>query len=339
MQQRLAEKEAELAKERAQCQELSAQHRKLIESMGHMSGGHGAASGSADTKKNPAHIHADSMHVGSVEWGLLLSKHNLQMQIPPKERRMEDVVSDLLQVIAMQQAVLDHSKIKIPQALKSARSVDTGDSTFLTTADETEPGHHESEDRANGTGDCRTIYTIPCKIHGPQGVELEEETSGAGVSDAAGKKESKSRYKKTSKSVNELGGLFKPAGEYLQGRGLGSDVPNFLKMHGHVRNLKLSKREAEKIVFDCWKKKDEMEEKVKKPLPLLDFFFEFMKTTHGTQAAVAEMSYNLLDALNRFSYSTDCLMFLKMIEGHLSEQYRKDELESFKRLFVMLSGT
>jgi hypothetical protein len=338
MQQRLAEKEAELAKERAQFQELSAQHRKLIESMGHMSG----ASGSADTKKNPAHIHTDSMHVGSVEWGALLSKHNLQMQIPPKERKMEDVVSDLLQVIAMQLAVLDHSKIKTPLALKSARSVDAGDSTFLTTADETELDHYEGEDRANGTGDCRTIYTIPCKIHGPQGIELEEETSGAGVSDvagAAGRKESKSRYKKPSKNVNVLGGLFKPAGEYLQGRGLGSDVPNFLKMHGHVRNLKLSKKEAEKIVFDCWKKKDEMEEKVKKPLPLLDFFFEFMKTTHGTQAAVAEMSYNLLDALNRFSYSTDCLMFLKMIEGHLSEQYRKDELESFKRLFVMLSGT
>jgi hypothetical protein len=332
LQQRLLETEAELVQERTKLKTMQ-------DMQGAMQGMQGAGAASANTNAAAAvRKGGGTAHAAALDWGSLLARHSLQMQTPPQERAMEDVVNDLLQVIAIQQTVLTESDIEIPGVL-APNSGAAGDSTFLTTGAETDLDHHEGASDGQESKGGRPIYLIPCHVHGEQGMEVQEEHSAAGVSEEVAvlrKPNQTGRKGAAARKVGALGGLFKPAGPYIEGRGIGNEVPNFLKLHGHVRNLKLSKREAEKVVQECWKKKDEAEEKLQRPLPLVDFFFEFMKTKHGTQAAVAECSYNLLDALNRYCYSTDCLMFLKMIESQLSEHFRKDELETFRHLYNCL---
>ena len=45
-----------------------------------------------------------------------------------------------------------------------------------------------------------------------------------------------------------------------------------------------------------------------------------------TQALIAEFGYNLIDALERYIDDSDCLIFLKILQGEFAEEVRDDQL-------------
>lgn len=102
----------------------------------------------------------------------------------------------------------------------------------------------------------------------------------------------------------------------FQGRGVSADIPAFLRYSGRLRNRYLSKQDVERIVKIVWMKKERERDKG----PLDDFFYKYLKEEHGpSQVMVAEWGYNIVAALERFSYDADIDMFWKILMGLLPE--------------------
>jgi len=96
--------------------------------------------------------------------------------------------------------------------------------------------------------------------------------------------------------------VYVPDGNYFQGRGMGPDVPEFLKYNGAIRNWRLSKRECERTVNDIWIGKEEyQEENEVKTISLADYVYLYLDEKFEKKTAlIAEYGYNLLDALERY---------------------------------------
>lgn len=48
----------------------------------------------------------------------------------------------------------------------------------------------------------------------------------------------------------------------------------------------------------------------------------FLKKRHGIQSMIAEVGYNLMDALRKYQYDPDCSMFLMILENKIPEEVR-----------------
>lgn len=95
---------------------------------------------------------------------------------------------------------------------------------------------------------------------------------------------------------------------YFRCFGMGPEVPPYLRLRGIVRHLHLSKPETERIIKECLVEK----EKLQNRSAMHDFFYDFLvQRLDGDQAKVAEMGYNIVDALQRYAYDADCELFWK----------------------------
>ena len=119
---------------------------------------------------------------------------------------------------------------------------------------------------------------------------------------------------------------------YFVGRGIGENVPEFLRFNGRVRNRHLSKAQVERIVRLVWVRKEQQRNKDK----LSDFFLnEYLKKDFGpSMTLVAEQAYNIVHALERFQSDADCDMFLKILMGLLPEQAFVDQQLLLRKLQV-----
>ena len=115
--------------------------------------------------------------------------------------------------------------------------------------------------------------------------------------------------------------------KWLVCEGTGPSVPVYLRATGKVRDLFMTKAEAEKIIKDCWETKVRSDARPSaRPLPLAEFFAGWMKTRAGARAV--EQSYNLVDAIERFGYDADCALFDLILRGELCEEvyYAEEKL-------------
>jgi hypothetical protein len=124
---------------------------------------------------------------------------------------------------------------------------------------------------------------------------------------------------------------FRPEGNYFNGRGMGEDVPEYLRYEGPLRNWRLSKRECERAVNDVWIAKEEWLEYNDDgvdDIHLSDYIYLYLVEKYeGNQALIAEFGYNLIDALERYIADSDCNIFLRVLQGELAEEVRDDELQ------------
>jgi len=129
--------------------------------------------------------------------------------------------------------------------------------------------------------------------------------------------------------------VYVPDGNYFRGKGIGQDVPKFLRYEGVIRNWRLSKRECERTVNDIWIGKETYQEEndTIKTVSLQEYVYIFLKEKFdGKQALIAEFGYNFEDALERYKADSDCLIFLLILQGELAEEVRDDQLH----LLVMI---
>ena len=74
-------------------------------------------------------------------------------------------------------------------------------------------------------------------------------------------------------------------------------------------------------------------------LPPEEFLYELLKKKFGVSAAMSEFAYNIVDACQRYSYDSDCEVFLAVVMGELCEDAHVDqqkEVSEFQQACVRM---
>jgi regulator of replication initiation timing len=108
--------------------------------------------------------------------------------------------------------------------------------------------------------------------------------------------------------------------DWLLAMGAYAEVPELFRTTGKIRNKNMTKRDTEKTVKELWK------ERLSDPAvangtaaPLADFVHSSFRKKVGIQKAVVELGYNFLYSLWKYSWDTDCDLFLKVLLGDMKE--------------------
>lgn len=129
-------------------------------------------------------------------------------------------------------------------------------------------------------------------------------------------------------------------------------IPKFFQYEGKVANMFLTKWETETIVNEIWDAKAAVDDKKPKPaetcglahdfdpefesdVSFADFYWEFIqkKFDHNREKAIA-FSYNFVDALKKYSWDSDCKIFLLVLQGQLAEYIRDEQLKMIEHVQV-----
>jgi hypothetical protein len=134
---------------------------------------------------------------------------------------------------------------------------------------------------------------------------------------------------------------------HFEGLGLDGSIPKYLRISGKVQNLFMTKRDTEQHVNEIWAAKEEFEGKLDAgethdgealdvdtekaesgthQLHLAAFFEIFLEQRFKTQTRAVEFAYNFIDSLTKYSFDSDCKLFLLIMQGDLSEEIRHDQL-------------
>ena len=113
---------------------------------------------------------------------------------------------------------------------------------------------------------------------------------------------------------------------FLLPRGSGEDVPRFLRSNGLVRAHDLSKQDVERLVKACWAAKSKHEGQLRRQreddslhVPLVDFFWEWLRATFGGPGQAVEWGCSVVHALQKYAYDADVDVFLRCLQGRLPE--------------------
>ncbi|RKO87137.1 hypothetical protein BDK51DRAFT_26657, partial [Blyttiomyces helicus] len=129
-----------------------------------------------------------------------------------------------------------------------------------------------------------------------------------------------------------------PGGEprFFVGLGLAADVPKYLRFKGKIPNRMLSRKNLLLLIKDAWAAKmlhDAAPRRKGQRTTLSDFLYMYLKKRFGSQEAVAEWGYNLVDACRRHRFqSVDCQLFADIASGALEEEVYHDQMRMVERL-------
>ena len=114
--------------------------------------------------------------------------------------------------------------------------------------------------------------------------------------------------------------VYPPPGKLLVGRGTHDRVPIFLRWHGPLKNVKISKSALDKILDEIWAERREhlQEAKVAKPFP--EFFAVALHARQAQPAAMAELAYNIVYALQTLQADPLCDLQLRILLGEMTEE-------------------
>ncbi|KAG1687227.1 hypothetical protein DVH05_005341, partial [Phytophthora capsici] len=142
----------------------------------------------------------------------------------------------------------------------------------------------------------------------------------------------------------------KASGEFLTGRGMGTEVPGYLQHDGFVRNLFFPRVKIEQFVSQIWDQLDEQlrvtqhrhsrvnEGASRTALvtsgPLLTMALErFLQRSRDSRADRIELAYNFLNGLERFSkQSSICRLFHLVFTQELPIEARSDQTRELARV-------
>ncbi|KAG3143331.1 hypothetical protein PC128_g24608 [Phytophthora cactorum] len=114
--------------------------------------------------------------------------------------------------------------------------------------------------------------------------------------------------------------------EYIMALGTHEAVPLFLRHRGKLKRRVLKKIDVEKVVRKVWVEKRKREQR--NPLgrfSLEQVLYEKLHRKYGFQPMIAEWGYNLLLALQLFSWDSEIEMFLLCLTGAVSDLVYVDQ--------------
>ncbi|RLN89091.1 hypothetical protein BBJ28_00022690 [Nothophytophthora sp. Chile5] len=144
----------------------------------------------------------------------------------------------------------------------------------------------------------------------------------------------------TAAAVAALNSPSKAKQDYILALGAHEGVPKFLRHRGKLKRQVLKKGEVDKVVRKVWveKRKRERRNPLAK-IPLEQVLYEKLHRKYGFQPLIAEWGYNLLLALQIFSWDTEIEMFLLCLTGAVSDRVYVDQeqmIESCHHLLLRL---
>eukprot|EP00644_Phytophthora_capsici_P002877 jgi/Phyca11/125008/e_gw1.55.55.1 len=128
--------------------------------------------------------------------------------------------------------------------------------------------------------------------------------------------------------------------DYIMALGMYEAVPLFLRHRGKLKRRTLKKIDVEKVVRKVWVEKRKREQR--NPLgrfPLEQVLYEKLHRKYGFQPLIAEWGYNLLLALQTFSWDSEIEMFLLCLTGAVSDLVYVDQeqmIQGCQRLLLRL---
>ncbi len=124
-----------------------------------------------------------------------------------------------------------------------------------------------------------------------------------------------------------------------QGTRLSSEVPEFLRIAGKVRNRGMGRKECESTVQAVWREKMVSDARAGwLAMNLADYFGFHLRHEVGVPAIVAEWGYNVLEAVFRHSNSPECSTFYKVLTGHLPEEAYYDQAAMLSCVTLVFSA-
>lgn len=131
---------------------------------------------------------------------------------------------------------------------------------------------------------------------------------------------------------------------HFEGLGLDESIPKYLRISGKIQNLFMTKRDTEQYVNEIWAAKEDYQKQLnlgvddgvlvdgaggelsQGNMHLSAFFEIFLEQRFKTQTRAVEFAYNFIDSLTKYSFDSDCKLFIMIMQGDLSEEIRHDQL-------------
>lgn len=120
--------------------------------------------------------------------------------------------------------------------------------------------------------------------------------------------------------------------------GLGKtlDVPKYLRCTGFVPNLHLSKSQIEAIVGEIWDLKTQWQNRMKKPIQMNTFIYNYLRNRFNYFPKVVEYGYNLMDGAEKYRECPDCDLLLCTLKGELPEEVYHDTIKMLRLFQIFL---
>ena len=130
----------------------------------------------------------------------------------------------------------------------------------------------------------------------------------------------------------------RPFGQSDKFVGLGKtlDVPKYLRCTGFVANLGLSKGQIEAMVGEIWDMKTQWQNRVKKPIQMNTFIYNYLRNRFNYFPKVVEYGYNLMDGAEKYRECPDCDLLLCTLKGELPEAVYHDTIKMLRQFQAYL---
>ena len=126
-------------------------------------------------------------------------------------------------------------------------------------------------------------------------------------------------------------------GKFFVGRGTGPHVPIYLRAHGKIRDLRLTKGHVENLLKKFWSaRKARIKHSQIGGMKVTEFdvfFLEWLTEETGTVGKAIDLAYNVLAVCSRYQRDPDCGIFTRVLNGEVCELAVFDQEETVGRLF------
>eukprot|EP01006_Ploeotia_vitrea_P023307 TRINITY_DN55744_c0_g1_i1.p1 TRINITY_DN55744_c0_g1~~TRINITY_DN55744_c0_g1_i1.p1 ORF type:complete len:824 (+),score=116.52 TRINITY_DN55744_c0_g1_i1:93-2564(+) len=129
---------------------------------------------------------------------------------------------------------------------------------------------------------------------------------------------------------------------FFIGKGTHEHLPKYLRYHGKIKYLGLSKGETERMVKEVWQEKTthKLGNQNYRDVTMKEFLYMYlMNKCDDVHDKAVELAYNLLDTMERNRYDADLELFLKVLDGKVPEAVFYDQnkmVQSVKLMFAKL---
>ncbi|XP_043937401.1 translin-associated factor X-interacting protein 1 isoform X2 [Protopterus annectens] len=125
--------------------------------------------------------------------------------------------------------------------------------------------------------------------------------------------------------------------EYINGLGIGNDIPLYLRYDGQIKHMKLSQKDLFNIVKDIWKEKTPTDQQASKHSSMPEFFQSYLQTKYGSLAI--DWAYNIYESCQRHESDEFINLFFSILTGKMDESVYHAQISLMSHLFNELTSS
>ncbi|XP_063951237.1 translin-associated factor X-interacting protein 1-like isoform X1 [Lytechinus pictus] len=124
--------------------------------------------------------------------------------------------------------------------------------------------------------------------------------------------------------------------EYFEPKGLGDDVPVYMRYEGKLRKRKMDENDAGILIKEIWREKTKQNQERGEagPEPMDIFLASFMRQKYPEEKLAFEWTYMLLSILEENEKENHLMLFYKTLIGEMDEDVYHNQLEVLSELMA-----